>query len=122
VASGSGAKWILLVDDDRDIREAVIELLQEAGYQARGVADGAAALELLRTNKPSLMLTDFKLEDMDGRELRRRVRELLGASAPPFALLTGAQPSELEDISGTILLKPFTSEQLLGVVAEHCGV
>ena len=110
------------MDDDRDIREAVIELLQEAGYQARGVADGAAALELLRTNKPSLMLTDFKLEDMDGRELRRRVRELLGVSAPPFALLTGAQPSELEDISGTILLKPFTSEQLLGVVAKHCGV
>jgi DNA-binding response OmpR family regulator len=122
VASSLGAKWILLVDDDRDIREAVIDLLQEAGYQARGVADGAAALELLRTNKPSLMLTDFKLEDMDGRELRRRVRELLGASAPPFALLTGAQPSDLEDISGTILLKPFTSQQLLGVVAQHCGV
>jgi CheY-like chemotaxis protein len=116
-----GTKWVLLVDDDSDFREAVIEFIQEEGYQATAVANGAAALELLRTNRPSLMLTDFKLDDMDGRELRRRVRALLGASAPPFALLTGAQPSELEDISGTILLKPIDSEQLLGLVVEHCA-
>jgi DNA-binding response OmpR family regulator len=121
VASSVETKWVLLVDDDNDIREGVVEFLQEAGYQARAVADGAAALELLRAERPSLVLADFRLEDMDGRELRRRVRDLLGASAPPFALLTAVPPSEIEDISGTILLKPIDCEQLLGVVAEHCG-
>jgi DNA-binding response OmpR family regulator len=116
-----GTKWVLLVDDDVDIREVVVEFIQEAGYDARAVADGATALELLRTERPSLVLADFKLDDMDGRELRRRVRELLGASAPPFALLTGVQLSELKDISGTILLKPIDCDHLLDVVAEHCG-
>ena len=114
------AKWVLLVDDDDDIREAVMEFIQEAGYRARTVADGAGALELLRTDRPSLVLADFKLGDMDGRELRRRVRDLLGASAPAFAFLTGAHVSELKDISGTILAKPIDCEHLLGVVAEHC--
>jgi two-component system response regulator (stage 0 sporulation protein F) len=114
-------KWVLLVDDDSDIREAVIDFLQEAGYAARAVADGKAALELLRTDRPSLLLADFHLTDMDGKELRRRVRELLGASSPPCALLTGAELSELKDISGAILQKPIDTERLLGLVNQHCG-
>jgi CheY-like chemotaxis protein len=121
VASGVGLKWVLLVEDDRDTREVTVEFLQEAGYSARAVADGASALELLRTDRPCLVLADFKLGDMDGRELRRRVRRLLGDAAPPFALLTGMRGPALQDISGTILLKPIDGEHLLGVVAEHCG-
>ena len=113
---------VLLVEDDRDVREVVVEFLQEAGYHTRAVADGAAALELLRTDRPSLMLTDFQLDDMDGKELRRRVRGLLGDSAPPVAILTGMDPAHLKDVSGTILRKPVDCEQLLGLVAEHCGV
>lgn len=116
-----GAKWVLLVDDDHDIREVVVEFLQEAGYDARAVEDGAAALEVLRTDWPSLVLADFRLNDMDGRELRRRVRGLLGDSAPPFATLTGMSPSHLKDVSGTILRKPVDCEQLLGLVAVHCA-
>jgi two-component system, NtrC family, response regulator AtoC len=116
-----GIKWVLLVEDDQDTREVTVEFLQEAGYSARAVADGASALELLRTDRPCLVLADFKLGDMDGRELRHRVRGLLGDSAPPFALLTGMRGAALKDISGTILLKPIDGEHLLGVVAEHCG-
>lgn len=116
-----GTKWVLLVDDDSDLREVVVEFLRDAGYPARAVANGTAALELLRTDRPSLVLADFHLKDMDGRELRHRVRALLGASSPPCALLTGAALSELKDISGTILQKPIDTERLLGLVTQHCG-
>jgi DNA-binding response OmpR family regulator len=115
-----GTKWILVVEDEDDNRDALIEILHEASYQAKGVADGAAALELLRTARPCLVLADFALGDMNGKELRQRVRDLLGPSAPPFVLLTGMPLSELEDISGTILMKPIEGDHLLGVVAQHC--
>ena len=115
-------KWILLVEDDDDNREVLVDFLKEASYEAKGVAGGAAALELLRASRPCLILSDFVLADMDGRELRRRVRELLGASAPPFVLLTGMPRSDIQDISGTILLKPIDGDHLLGVVAQHCAV
>jgi CheY-like chemotaxis protein len=121
VAVSVGTKWVLLVEDDKDNREALIDFLQEAGFPVRAVADGASALESLQTGRPSLVLSDFNLGDMDGRELRRRIRGLLGADAPPFAFLTGMPLSELEDISGAILRKPIDSEHLLGVVGEHCG-
>jgi DNA-binding response OmpR family regulator len=120
-AATAGKKWVLLVEDDHDVSEVVVDFLEEAGYHARAVANGAAALELIQADPPSLVLTDFQLGDMNGTELRQRVRGLFGASAPPFALMTGMRLSELEDISGTILLKPFDGEHLLGVVAEHCG-
>jgi hypothetical protein len=64
-------------------------------------------------------LADYLLEDTDGKELRRRIRESLGASAPPFVLLTGFSPGTLKDISGVILQKPIDCDLLLGVVAEH---
>jgi CheY-like chemotaxis protein len=115
-------KWILVVEDDDDNREVLVDLLKEASYEATGVAGGAAALALLQRSRPCLILSDYLLADMDGRELRRRVRELLGASAPPFVLLTGMPQSEIKDISGTILLKPIDGDHLLGVVAQHCPV
>jgi CheY-like chemotaxis protein len=115
------AKWILLVEDDEDTREVLVDLLDDAGYHAKAVASGAAAMDILRTGRPCLILADYLLEDTDGKELRRRIRELLGAAAPPFVLLTGFSPGKLADISGVILQKPIDCELLLGVVAEHCA-
>ena len=113
-------KWILLVEDDQDTREVLVDFLDEAGYQAKAVASGAAAMKILETGRPCLILADYLLEDTDGKELRRRIRESLGASAPPFVLLTGFSPANLKDVSGVILQKPIDCERLLNVVAEHC--
>jgi CheY-like chemotaxis protein len=114
------AKWILLVEDDQDTREVLVDFLGEAGYHAKAVASGAAAMEILETGRPCLILADYLLEDTDGKELRRKIRESLGAAAPPFVLLTGFSAANLKDISGVILQKPIDCDRLLDVVAEHC--
>ena len=119
MSSSDREKWILVVEDDDDYRDALIDTLEEANYQAKGIAGGAAAMELLRTSQPCLVLSDFVLGDMNARELRRRVRDLLGSSAPQFVLLTGMPLSDLKDISGTILTKPIEGADLLGIVAQH---
>jgi two-component system sensor histidine kinase/response regulator len=116
-----GAKWILLVEDDRDTRDVLVDFLDEAGYRAKAVASGAAALEILHTGRPCVILADYLLDDMDGKELRRRILESFGATAPPFVLLTGFPPSKLQDISGVILKKPINCDHLLDIVAEHCN-
>jgi DNA-binding response OmpR family regulator len=114
-------KWVLLVEDDPDLGGLLVGLLDEAGYLAKAVASGAAALEMLRTARPCLIVADYLLDDMNGKELRQQIRESLGSAAPPFVLLTGFPQSNLTDISGVILQKPIDCERLLGVVAEHCA-
>jgi CheY-like chemotaxis protein len=116
----SAVKWVLVVDDDDDNRQIVVECLNQAGYRAKGVSGGAEALEVLRTERPSLVLSDLFMGGMDGKELLMRARQQ-DASMPPFVFVTGADSSKLEDISGAILHKPYDSDQLLGVVAHHCG-
>jgi CheY-like chemotaxis protein len=117
--SDDAKKWILLVEDDQDTRDVLVDFLSEAGYHAKAVVGGAAALELLQTGRPFVILADYLLDDMDGKELRRQIRESLGAEAPPFVLMTGFPPSKLPDISGVILKKPIDCDHLLAVVAGH---
>jgi len=114
-------KWILVVDDDEDNRDSIVEVLNDGGYEAKGASGGEHALAILGVERPCLVLVDFFMSDMDGRELLLRVRRLLKAEAPQFVFVTGAHPSNLEDISGAILFKPLDVKQLLGVVAHHCG-
>jgi len=121
LALETGEKWILLIEDDEDTRESLVDLLDQAGYSTKGVASGAAALEILRTRRPCLILADYLLDDMNGKELRQQVRASFGAEAPPFVLLTGFSRSTLKDISGVILQKPIDCDDLLNVVAAHCG-
>jgi DNA-binding response OmpR family regulator len=119
MSASDGEKWILIVENDDDYRDALVETLEEANYPAKGIAGGAAAMDLLRTSRPCMVLSDFILGDMNAKELRRRARDFLGTSAPPFVLLTGVPLSDLEDISGTILTKPIEGDHLLSVVAQH---
>lgn len=120
---GPGAKkgWVLVVEDDDDNRDSIVELLEDAGYDARGVSGGMDALAALRGDRPCLVLADLVMRDMDGRELLLEARRCLTAPIPPFVFVTGAGPSKLADISGLVLTKPVDIGQLLGVVAHHCG-
>jgi two-component system chemotaxis response regulator CheY len=117
----TSSKWVLVVDDDEDNRESMIDLLKEGGYMARGASGGEDALAILQSERPSLVLVDFKMGDMDGHELLIRARELLDDKAPQFVFVTGADPSELGEVSGAILFKPLDVDQLFGVVAHHCA-
>jgi len=83
-------KWILLVDDDKDTRDVLVDLLNDAGYQAKAAASGAAAMAILQTDRPCLILADYLLDDMNGKELRQQIREVLGMAAPPIVLLWNA--------------------------------
>jgi CheY-like chemotaxis protein len=67
IASGWAAAPVLVVDDDRNVRESVAELLEAAGYRVEQARDGMEALDTLyRGVKPSFILLDLKMPGMDG--------------------------------------------------------
>ena len=67
---------VLVVDDEPQICEFVSRLLSDAGYQVTTAADGPAAIAAVEKHgAPELLLTDFKMPQMDGDELAARLRQ-----------------------------------------------
>ncbi len=116
---GEMAQWVMVVDDDEDVRTTVVEVLQGAGYEALGVPGGIAALRMMGEKVPTLVLADLTMIDMDGLAFLTGARELLGSSMPPFVFLTGVEPSRRSDVTEPVLAKTFAIDDLLSIVKRH---
>ncbi len=109
---------ILVVDDDQDIRQLLRGLLERAGYVVDEAEDGRAALRILFTTPPALVILDVTMPDMDGYETLERIRDL---SEVPVLMLT-ARTQELEKVRGLsagaddYVAKPFGRQELLARV------
>ncbi len=109
---------ILVVDDEPSIREVVSLYLEEMGFDPTVVGDGHAALELIRTDPPDLLILDVMLPGVDGYEITRQVR---ANSAIPIILLT-ARADEIDRILGLemgaddYVVKPFSPRELVSRV------
>ncbi len=61
--------WVLVVDDDDDIRDTMMTILDQRGYVAAGAADGLDALEQIRIHgAPGIVLLDLRMPRMSGKE------------------------------------------------------
>lgn len=108
---------VLVVDDEAPIRELLAEILKVSGYRVTAVASAGAALAQAKQARPDLLLTDLQLEDSDGIELSRQVKEL--HPDLPVILLTGVlykrdvvRPAMGETIS-TYLEKTVPLERII---------
>lgn len=110
---------ILLVDDDRDLRQLVERHLQNAGYVVRQAADGASALELALSQPFDLIVLDLMLPEVGGLEVCRGLR--VSGTQTPVLMLT-AKSSEEDRVTGLdggaddYVTKPFTIRELLARV------
>jgi CheY-like chemotaxis protein len=85
----AGARRILLVEDDADTREALKTLLELSGHQVAVAADGGEAVAHVVAYRPDVALVDIGLPEIDGNEVARRIRALLGAGGIFLVALTG---------------------------------
>jgi PAS domain S-box-containing protein len=67
---------VLVVEDERVVRDVIIEMLHDQGYRTRHAADGPAGLRILSEESIDLLLTDIGLPGMNGRQLADQAREL----------------------------------------------
>ena len=102
---------ILLVEDDRDIRAFTAALLERAGYRVVTAVDGDEGLRVYENHRASvaLLLTDFKLPKLNGRELAGRILEL--TPELPVLVMTGDHPN----VAGpyACIEKPIATADLL---------
>jgi signal transduction histidine kinase/ActR/RegA family two-component response regulator len=89
VTADPSARRILVVDDNREAAELIAEALTVLGHTVRVAFDGDSALALVDDWVPEVVLLDIGLPVMDGYELARRMRELLGDHSPRFIAVTG---------------------------------
>jgi two-component system response regulator MtrA len=107
---------LLVVDDDRSIREIMQVALEEEGYLVDTAVDAAEAVEAIRRNSPDLLILDVMLPGgMDGFELAREIRR---TSNLPIILLTAKTDTidvvvGLESGADDYVTKPFEIRELL---------
>ncbi len=114
---------ILLVEDDEGVRESVAECLASVGYAVRPVANGALALDALRTGRrPDVILVDLVMPVMDGGELVAAVRANAALRDVPVVLMTAASATSTAALppADAYLEKPFQLDELLSIVERHC--
>jgi CheY-like chemotaxis protein len=83
---------VLVVEDEPDIREAVVEVLAEAGYDAVGATDGRDGLEKLHACHPALVLLDLMMPGMDGWAFRAAQRGDPEVSRIPVIIVSALGP------------------------------
>ncbi len=117
------AGWILLLEDDLDGREVLAELLSVTGYEVVACANVSEAEAALAPHgRPTLVLTDFMLQEMPGTDFVARMRSRPGYEYVPVIYVTGMEPSVLVDVRDPIVTKPFDVDHLLELVAQLCPV
>lgn len=112
---------ILLVDDDRDLLQLLAMRLSAVGYAVTAVDSGEAALTRLEVSRPHVVVTDLRMQGMDGMALFDAVHRR--APSLPVIILT-AHGTIPEAVAATrrgvfgFLTKPFDSKVLLDTVAD----
>jgi two-component system chemotaxis response regulator CheY len=120
------AHRVLVVEDDLDIRESLMEILEDHGYEPIGAGNGLEALDRLREPgpQPCLILLDLMLPKMDGKAFRQQ--QLL---SPEFADIPVVVISAFRDVAQIaqemnvdLLKKPFNLSELISVAQRYCPV
>lgn len=113
---------ILIVEDDKEIREGIEIYLKNQGYQVSQAADGIEGLERIETNQIHLAIVDVMMPRMDGITMMMKVRER-GYDFP--VIMLSAKSEEVDKIMGLnmgaddYVTKPFTTMELLARVNSH---
>ena len=112
---------ILLIDDNRDLRENTAEILEMANYTVHAAENGKEGLKLVKATMPDLILCDILMPEIDGYGVLHLLQKDDGLKHIPFIFLTGK--TERQDIrkgmemgADDYITKPFSSTELLNAI------
>jgi CheY-like chemotaxis protein len=122
-AASAGPGYVLVVDDDPDIRDALCFVIEGAGYEVRSADNGREALERMRTEaRPAVVILDLMMPVMNGWQFRDEQSRDPALADVPVVVLTG--DGRIAAKAATLgaqgyLKKPVELSALLATVASH---
>ena len=120
------APLVLVVDDSITVRRVTQRLLKREGYRVTTANDGLHALEVLRNEKPAVVLSDIEMPRMDGFELVRNIRSSGALRDLPVIMITSRIAQKHRDHAAELgvnhyLGKPYSEDELLSLVRAYCA-
>jgi two-component system OmpR family response regulator len=113
------ARTAVVVEDDRDVGDAISKLLDQAGFDVVVAHTGVEALALIASGQPDLVTLDLTLPDIDGVEVCRRIR----TTSDCYVIVVSGRTAEVDRLVGLevgaddYLVKPFSMRELQARVA-----
>ncbi len=116
--SPEAARRVVLVDDDALVRETVRLTLEHAGFAATAVGDASKAVEVVRAEKPDLLILDLYMPGADGREIARALKADPATAAVPILFFSASNEAVdvvtgLDSGGADYVAKPIDGEVLV---------
>jgi CheY-like chemotaxis protein len=114
-------KTIMVVDDNPDIITIVKTILEGKGYSVLSASSGVELLNLLKSQKPDLIILDIMMPEMDGYQAMRQIREMKEFRTLPLIALTakamkGDREKCIEAGASDYIAKPINNAHLLSML------
>lgn len=122
--SASGALKVMVIDDSKTIRKSAESMLTKQGCEVFTANDGFEALAKIAEHRPDLIFIDIMMPRLDGYQTCALIKNNRLFKSTPVIMLS-SKDSIFDKARGKIvgsekyLTKPFTKDDLLGVLAEH---
>jgi CheY-like chemotaxis protein len=114
---------VVVIDDEPDTVLMLLTLLRDEGYEAEGFASGRAALDSLRAYDPDVVISDVSMPIVNGWDIAREVRRIMGESRPTLIGISGHYVRTADRILAELagfnyyLTKPYDPNALMALLA-----
>jgi DNA-binding response OmpR family regulator len=120
-------KKILIIEDNRELRENTAELLELENYEIITADNGKSGIDLAIRCKPDLIISDVTMPELDGFDVLKNLSKYVGTQKIPFIFLTARSEKADKKIGEELgadayLTKPFDIEELLKTVSEKLSL
>lgn len=110
---------VLVVEDDKYIRELICEALRDADLDVVEAADGEEAVKSARDRRPVAVVLDLGLPILDGVAVADQIRNMYDQSVPIIVVTAGGRVGDVARVRGAAtFIKPFDLDDLVGAVQQ----
>ncbi len=116
--------YILLIEDNQNNADMMIRLLESANFEVRHHLRGFDGMKAARKERPSIILVDFNLPDIDGTDVILLLKQQLGGSSAPPIIAVTARASTLDENYAmrmgcdAFVTKPIDPQKFVALVIE----
>ena len=110
---------VLVVEDDRNIRELICEALRDASFDVVEAADGEEAVKAAIARRPAVVVLDLGLPRLDGVGVADQIRDHYDQSVPIIVVTAGGRAGDVSRVRAAVTFtKPFDIDDLVGAVRQ----